>query len=248
MAKTPQHNIDDYIKKNRKKIINFEMTIKDIADKFGVTKQLVSYRINNMNTNIIDLRRKKSTANLEKIKNDILEGIPLEAILEQDYAQQFITHRGAENIHRAKDLILSRLRSHEVVPEDSDINRYTVVDAKLKNYVSILQIEQAFKAFGTGVNKTEISRIYRVSYHKVLGISREMSESPKHRALPNIPDDLYKVIHRNIRIVIDYHVLKSKKEVYAKYSNLTKKLINLILDAYKPFVMKKALVVKSYDD
>src|SRR5699024_6066655 len=138
-------DIVSYLNDNMDAIIENKLSIKEIADKFNVTKQLVCYRIDHIDDTIFEQRDKLINDRLAIIRNQIMEGIPLEKIFENLIASSFLTERVKESIHRAKDLVINLMRSRGIVYNHDEINRYTFVDAKLKNYINIVQIEQALR-------------------------------------------------------------------------------------------------------
>lgn len=231
--------IIDYIKSHEKEIINNELTAPEIAEKFGVTKQLIYHHANKVNEELFKRKETKTNEGLRRIAQDIEEGIPLELIFSQPYARPFLTKRGSENIHRAKDLIVNRLELREIVSPEKEINRYALVNAKLKIYVNILQIEEVLKT-NPKINKAELARNLDVSHRKVLGINNDIKKEP-YRVLPKMPQRLYEIIKRNIHITMEYFNLGSKKAVYEKYSEIDKRTLRLIIDGYKPFVKKRPM-------
>ncbi|WP_373194770.1 hypothetical protein, partial [Mycobacterium marinum] len=55
------------------------------------------------------------------------------------------------------------------------------------------------------------------------------------------PEAVYKVLKRNLHSATDYCTLGTKKAVYEKYDDLDKRTIRLIIDRYKPFIVKNPL-------
>lgn len=232
--------IGDYIKKNEEAIINNKISVAEIAKKFGVTKQLVYYYASHVSEGLFQRREEQLDIYLKQIYRDIKEGIPLDIIMQQTYAQPFVTERGKENIHRAKDLIINRLNSREIPPKDEKVNQYTLVNAKLVNYVNLLQIEEVLKN-NENINKANLGSEIGVSHHKMLIINHNIKTSP-FRELPNAPQALYDVLKRNIEIATDYYRLGTKKAVYEKYSDINKHVLRLVIDGYKPFISKKLII------
>src|SRR5699024_1737575 len=232
--------IGDYIKKNEEAIINNKISVAEIAKKFGVTKQLVYYYASHVSEGLFQRREEQLDIYLKQIYRDIKEGIPLDIIMQQTYAQPFVTERGKENIHRAKDLIINRLNSREIPPKDEKVNQYTLVNAKLVNYVNLLQIEEVLKN-NENINKANLGREIGVSHHKMLIINHNIKTSP-FRELPNAPQALYDVLKRNIEIATDYYRLGTKKAVYEKYSDINKHVLRLVIDGYKPSISKKLII------
>lgn len=234
------NDIVSYLEDNMDAIIKDELTVKEIADKFNVTKQLVCYRIDRIDDTVFEQRDMFINEKLEIIRHQIMEGIPLETIFEQKFAQNFLTKRGKESIHRAKDLILNRMRSRGIVDDKDEINRYTVVKAKLKNYVNILQIEHALNnSDELNTNKAEISRLYHASYVKVLEISKDMKKSPEYRALQNLPQGAYKTMIRNIKMTIQYQKGASLSDLNEQYTDIDNKDLKRIIESYKPYIILK---------
>lgn len=232
-------NIAEYIKRHEYEIINDEISAQDIAEKFGVTKQNVYYHASTVSESVFKRRGTKHNEDLKRVLDDILQGIPLDTILQQPYGQPFLTKKGKENIHRAKDLIINRINAKNLVSEDIEINHYTLVNAKLKNYINILQIEAIIKD-NPSVNKAMLGRVLGASHRKVLSINDNI-KVPPHRALPKMPEDVYNILKRNIKITTDYYELGTKKAVYEKYENIERRTLRLIIDSYKPFLVQNPL-------
>ncbi|HHD0846084.1 hypothetical protein [Staphylococcus capitis] len=232
-------NIAEYIKRHEYEIINDEISAHDIAEKFGVTKQNVYYHASTISESVFKRRGTKHYEDLKRVLEDILQGIPLDTILAQPYGEPFLTKRGRENVHRAKDLIINRIHAKKMVSDDFEINHYTLVNAKLKNYVNILQIEEIIKN-NPKVNKAMLGRELGASHRKVLSINDVIKEPP-HRALPNMPDEVYNLLKRNINIAVDYYELGTKKAVYEKYNDMERRTLRLIIDSYRPFIVKNPL-------
>lgn len=231
-------DIVSYLNDNMDAIIENKLSIKEIADKFNVTKQLVCYRIDHIDDTIFEQRDKLINDRLEIIRNQIMEGIPLEKIFENPIASSFLTERGKESIHRAKDLVLNRMRSRGIVDDNDEINRYTFVDAKLKNYINIVQIEQALRDEEKHLwSKAEISRIYGASYVKVLKISDDMSQEPEYRALQNLPKQAYETLVRNTDIAIQHKKGKSFETMKKEHSNINEQDLNAIIESYEPYII-----------
>lgn len=231
--------IIDYIKSHETEIINNELTAAKIAEKFGVTNQLIYHHAMKVNEGLFKRKKSKTTEGLRIIANDIKEGIPLEFIFEQPYARPFLTKRGSESIHRAKDLLINKLILREIVSPDDEINRYILVNAKLEIYISTLQIEKTLKE-NPNVNKAQLARNLNVSHRKVLGVNTDIKKEP-YRVLPKMPQRLYDILKRNIDITMEYFELGSKKAVYEKHSDIDKRTLRLIIDSYEPYVKKRPL-------
>lgn len=226
----------NYISDNIDAIIEDKLSVKMIADEFNVTKQLVCYRIDKIDDTIFKRRDDLINQRLEIIARQIKEGIPLEVIFEQPFAQNFLTDKGKQNIHRAKDLILNRIRSRNIVSDEDEINKYTFVQAKLMNYINILQIETALSD-GTDINRAEISRLYNASYVKVLKIDKDLQSSPEYRALQNLPKRAYDVLKRNISIAIEYQKGTNVSKIHDMYSSIDKNDLTLIIESYTPYIV-----------
>lgn len=234
-----KQSIGDFIKRHEYEIINDEITAKDIAEKFGVTKQNVYYHASSLSESVFKRKGSKHNEDLKRVLEDIMQGIPLDTILKQPYGKPFVTERGRENIHRAKDLIINRMYAKNLVSEDTKINHFTLVNAKLKNYINILQIEEILSE-NPHINKAMLGRVMGASHRKILSINDDIKEPP-YRALPKLPEAVYKVLKRNLHIATDYFTLGTKKAVYEKYDDLDKRTIRLIIDSYKPFIVKNPL-------
>ncbi|MDK7284281.1 hypothetical protein [Staphylococcus pettenkoferi] len=238
-------NIADYIKKNEDAIINSKLTVEEIAEKFGVTKQLIYFYAKKVSEGLFQRREEQLDIYLKQIYRDIKEGIPLDIIMQQTYAKPFLTEVGKKNIHRTKDLILNRMKLKGIVPKDEPINRYALTNVKLKNYVNILQIEQVLKE--KDVNKAKLAREIGVAHHKILIINRNIKQSP-FRELPKHPQEVYNLLKRNIKIASDYITLGKKKEVYNKYKDINKHVLRLVIDGYSPFITKKLIINRGADN
>lgn len=237
-------NIGDYIKKNEDAIINNKISVSEIAKKFGVTTQLIYYYANHVSKGVFQRREEQLDMYLKQIYRDIKEGIPLDVIMEQTYAQPFLTERGKENIHRAKDLIVNRLKSRKIISDDEQVN--VLVNAKLKNYVNLLQIEQVLIE-NSNINKAKLGREIGVSYHKMLIINQNIKRAP-FRELPNVRQELYDILKRNIEIATDFFVFGNRKSVYNKYEDINKHVLRLVIDGYKPFINKKLIINRDTDN
>lgn len=239
-------NIGDYIKKNEEDIINNKISVPEIAKKFGVTKQLVYYYASHVSEGLFQRREEQLDIYLKQIYRDIKEGIPLDTVMQQTYAQPFLTKRGKENIHRAKDLIINRLHSREIVPKEEKVNTFTLVNAKLKNYVNLLQIEEVLRE-NSGINKAELGRRIGVSHHKMLIVNHNLNVSP-FRELPKVSQELYDILKRNIEIASDFYRLGTKKAVYEKYSDINKHVLRLVIDGYRPLINTKLIISHEKDN
>ncbi|WP_373194653.1 hypothetical protein, partial [Mycobacterium marinum] len=167
----------DFIKRHEYEIINDEITAKDIAEKFGVTKQNVYYHASSLSESVFKRKGSKHNEDLKRVLEDIMQGIPLDTILKQPYGKPFVTERGKENIHRAKDLIINRMHAKNLVSEDTKINHFTLVNAKLKNYINILQIEEILSE-NPHINKAMLGRVMGASHRKILSINDDIKEPP----------------------------------------------------------------------
>lgn len=237
--------IEEYIKENEEDIINNKISVAQIAEKFGVTKQLVYYHASNVSEGLFERREEQLDMYLKQIYRDIKEGIPLDVIIQQTYAQPFLTDKSRANIHRAKDLIVNRLY-YRGIPTEEDFKSHILTNAKLKNYVSTLQIEELLKT-NEKINKADLARSIGMSHHKVLMINLNINKAP-FRELPNASQEFYDILKRNISIAEDFYRIGKRKEVYQKYSKINNHVLRLVIDGFKPFINKKLIINKSVED
>lgn len=221
-------------RRNLKRFAKNEINPIDVAEKCDVSKQLVSHEVIKIDENIFKERKEDNRERLEHIHNQLLEGIPLDVILKQPYAKLFTTEATKKNIHRGKDVIVSRMVTHGVIEKRSDMNKHIFVTDKLKNFINISQIEDEIKYSDENDlrNKAKIGRDFESSYTKVLNIRNQMQSHG--RALPQLPDNQYNVLKRNIAIAKLSLEGESNESIQEKYPDV--KDIDLIIESYEPYI------------
>ena len=221
-------------RRNLKRFAKNEINSIDVAEKCDVSKQLVSQEAIKIDENIFKERKENNRERLEYMRNQLLEGIPLDVILNQTYAKMFMTEATKKNIHRGKDVIVSRMVTHGVIEKRSDMNKHIFVTDKLKNFINIAQIEDEIKYSDEHDlrNKAKIGRDFESSYTKVLNIRNQMQTYG--RALPQLPDNQYKALKRNINIAKLSLERESNESIQEKYPDV--KDIDLIIESYEPYI------------
>lgn len=226
-----------FTKNNRRNLKRFaknEINSIDVAEQCDVSKQLVSQEAIKIDENIFKERKENNRERLEHMRSQLLEGIPLDVVLKQPYAKIFMTEATKKNIHRGKDVIISRMVTHGVIEKRSDMNKHIFVTDKLKNFINIAQIEDKIKYSDEYDlrDKAKIGRDFDSSYTKVLNIRNQMQAHG--RALPQLPDNQYKALKRNIDIAklsIDGESIESIQKQYPDVKD-----IDLIIKSYEPYI------------
>lgn len=230
-------NILSFLKKNNnkefRKFAENELSLKDISDKFNVSNQLALNTVKKIDPDIINKREQDINQRLREIYDMLLEGVPIDYIInETSVAKPFKRNFKTSSMNSRKDAMIAKIKRHGV-NDDEDFRRFVVITNKLKNYISILQIEDSLlNTKPEDVNMYRLSLAYDVSYTKVL--ERNQNLKKQGRAITTIDDDLYEILKRNIKIAERYAKGESVRVLSGEFKDL--KYLDLIVKTYQPYI------------
>lgn len=230
-------NIISYLKSdNYKEFHRFaqnKISLSDITERFNVSNQLALNAIKLIDANIMDKREDNINYRLEVICDMIFEGVPIDYILEQtEIGEPLNRSFTTTSFNSRKDAIIAKIKRRGI-HDDKEIRKYVMITNKLKNYISIIQIEnEILRTSDEDLNFLHISYNYGVSYTKVL--ERNQNIKKHGRAITTIDDALYDILKRNIAITERY--IKGDSLTTLRRENKDLKYLNMIVETYQPYI------------